>query len=390
MLGFRRDAGSAEPRPDEGLCADTKPNPDDAGALQHQEPGATGMTRKMALVAGANGIIGRGLLDVLRGHADWDLVALGRHSAPGVSTISADLRDRAATLAALGEAGRNVTHVFHAAYLPAPDLAAEVAVNGPMLVNLLDGLEAAGAPVEHVVLYQGAKVYGVHLGPVRSPFHEDGPRHLPPNFYYTLEDELRRRAASGGPAFTLLRPDVVVGDAVGNPMNIATVIGAFAAISRATGTPMRFPGPVDVYERLWAQVTDSRMLGRASLWAATAETAQGEAFNYVHEPFRWQEVWTQVADGLGIPVGPPMPMTLATHMSFQGEVWKRLAAEHDLLPIPYEDLVGWAFGDFVFNTRFDVVSDTGKIRRAGFAETTDSASAILDAIGRLQAAKVLP
>jgi nucleoside-diphosphate-sugar epimerase len=348
------------------------------------------MAGKVALVAGASGIIGRGLLDVLCDRADWEAAALGRRQVEGVRTIAADLRNRTSALEALRMAGRDVTHVFYAAYLPAPDLAAEVAVNGPMLANLLDGLVGAGAPVERVVLYQGAKVYGVHLGPVRAPFREDGPRHLPPNFYYTQEDELHRRAAAGGPGFSILRPDVVVGDAVGNPMNIATVIGAFAAISRATGTPLRFPGPVDVYERCWAQVTDSRMLGRASLWAATADAARGEAFNYVHEPFRWQEMWTQVADGLGLPVGPPMPMNLAKHMGFQGEVWGHLVAKHGLRPIPYEELVGWGFGDFVFNARFDVVSDMGKIRRAGFAETTDSAGAILDTIGRLQAAKVLP
>ena len=348
------------------------------------------MATKTALIVGAGGIIGRGLLDVLRHEPDWVIAALGRRQVEGVQTIAADLRDRNTAMATLREAARHVTHVFYAAYLPAPDLAAEVSVNGPMLVNLLDGLEAAGAAVERVVLYQGAKVYGVHLGPVRAPFLESGPRHLPPNFYYTQEDELRRRAATGGPSFAVLRPDVVVGDAVGNPMNIATVIGAFAAISRATGTPMRFPGPVEVYERYWAQVTDSRMLARASLWAATADSARNEAFNYVHEPFHWQEVWTKVAEGLGVPVAPPMPMNLAKHMSFQGEVWAGLATEHDLRPIPFQDLVFWGFGDFVFNTRFDVVSDMGKIRRAGFTETMDSASAILDAIGRLQAAKALP
>ena len=348
------------------------------------------MAGKLALVAGASGIIGRGLVDVLRAQPGWDVAALGRKPVEGVRTMTADLLDRTAALEALRNGGREVTHLFYAAYLPAPDLAAEVEVNGPMLVNLLDGLEQAGAALERVVLYQGAKVYGVHLGPVRAPFLEDGPRHLPPNFYYTQEDELRRRAAARGPSFCVLRPDVVVGDAVANPMNIATVIGAFAALSRATGTPMRFPGAPDVYERTWAQVTDSRMLARASLWAAESDAARNEAFNYVHAPFHWREVWEQLAAGLGVPAGPPMPMTLARHMPFLRGVWERLAAEHQLRPIPYEKLVGWGFGDFVFNAQFDVVSDMGKIRRAGFAETTDSVEAILAAIGRLREAKVLP
>ena len=111
-----------------------------------------------------------------------------------------------------------------------------------MLENLLEGLKTVGAPLERVVLYQGGKVYGVHLGPVLAPFYEDDARHIPPNFYYAQEDTLRRRADAGEFEWSILRPDVVIGDVVGNPMNIAMVIGVFAALSKATGTPLRFPG----------------------------------------------------------------------------------------------------------------------------------------------------
>ena len=93
-----------------------------------------------------------------------------------------------------------------------PDFAAEVSVNGPMLENLLDGLKKTGAPLKRVVLYQGAKVYGVHLGPVLAPFYENEIRHIPPNFYYTQEDTLRRRAAAGEFDWSILRPDIVIGD----------------------------------------------------------------------------------------------------------------------------------------------------------------------------------
>ena len=69
-----------------------------------------------------------------------------------------------------------------------------------MLRNLLDGLASAGAKLERVVLYQGAKVHGVHLGPVPSPYYEDGDRrHNGPNFYFAYEDELRARIVAGGP-----------------------------------------------------------------------------------------------------------------------------------------------------------------------------------------------
>jgi nucleoside-diphosphate-sugar epimerase len=344
---------------------------------------------KVALVAGATGIIGRGVLNALAGAPGWRVRGLSRSPVPGVEALSVDLQSPRA-VEGLQAAG-DTTHVFYAAYSAQPDLQAEVAVNGPMLEHLLEGLNEAGAPLERVVLYQGAKVYGVHLGRVQAPFYEDEtPRHLQPNFYYTQEDMLRRRASEGGFSWTLLRPDVVVGDAVGYPMSIALVIGAYAALSKATGTPLRFPGPEEVYESVFAQVTDSQLLGRASLWAATADAASNQAFNYVHAPFRWKRVFQRVAESLDMELGPPMPMTLARHMAFQGEVWAELARTHGLVDTPFEKLVGWGFGDFVFNTRFDMVSDMTKLHRAGFAETTDGAEAVVAAIGRLRARKVLP
>jgi nucleoside-diphosphate-sugar epimerase len=347
------------------------------------------MSGNVALVAGGAGIIGRGVLDALTEAQGWRARGLGRSPIAGVDTLEVDLRDPAS--ADRFDRVADTTHLFYAAYAPQPDLAAEVAVNGPMLETALEGLKRAGAPLKHVVLYQGAKVYGVHLGPVPAPFYEDEtPRHLPPNFYYVQEDLLRRRAEQDGFGWSLLRPDVVVGDAAGYPMNIALVIGAYAAVSKASGAPLRFPGPPEVYDGVFAQVTDSRLLGRASLWAATADAARGEAFNYVHAPFRWKRVFERVAKGLGMELGPPMPFSLARHMAFQAEVWTDLVKLHGLVDTPYDKLVGWPFGDFVFNTRFDMISDMTKIHRAGFCETVDSAEAILAAISRLQARRVLP
>lgn len=343
-----------------------------------------------ALVAGATGIIGKGVVEALAAAPGWTLRAIGRRPAEGVETVQADLADVGLLLRERLQAARDTTHLFYAAYQPQPDLQAEVDANGPMLENLLDGLAAVGAKLRRVVLYQGAKVYGVHLGPVRAPFHEDMPRHLPPNFYYTQEDALRRRASEGGPDFVLLRPDVVVGDAIGNPMNIAALIGAFAAVSRATGTRLRFPGTSEVYDRVFAQVTDARLLGRASVFLAESEAARNRAFNYVHAPFRWRDVWTRIADGLGMEAGEPAPMKLATHMRWQAPVWDRIVREHGLVATPWEKLVAWPFGDFVFGTAFDMVSDTDAIRAAGFGETIDSAEAILAAIARLQARRILP
>jgi nucleoside-diphosphate-sugar epimerase len=264
-------------------------------------------------------------------------------------------------------------------------------INSAMLRNLLDGLKEARAPLERVVLYQGAKIYGVHLGPAPAPFYEDeNPRHLGPNFYQTQEAELRARADAGGPSWSILRPDVVVGDAAGNPMNIATVIGAFAALTKATGSAFRFPGSTRVYDGVFAQLTDAHALARASLWAAVADTARNQAFNFVHEPFRWRRLWERVGDALDLEVGPPMPLKLEHHMPALAPVWDRIVASQGLNLPPYDKVVGWGFGDFVFGAEFDMVSDMTKTRLAGFSETVDTVGALIAAIRRQQAAGIIP
>lgn len=342
------------------------------------------MLTNVALVAGAGGIIGKALLEEIACTPGWRGMGLSRSS----GDIVADLGDADATRAALADT-RGVTHVFYAAYGPGGGLAEEDQRNSAMLRNLLDGLDAAAASIKRVVLYQGAKVYGVHLGPVSTPFYEDeNPRPIGPNFYFTQERELQRRRAAGGPEWSILRPDVVVGDAAGNAMNIATVIGAYAALSAADGAAFRFPGSRKTYDECLAQVTDAHALARASLWAATAVAAAGEAFNYVHPPFRWRRMWEKIAGHFGLPIGEPIPFALAAHMPALKPVWQHLSA--GLVQPKYEKAVGWGFGDFVFGTEADVISDMSKIRLAGFHEDLDPVAALIGAIERQQAGNVIP
>src|SRR3954447_19704053 len=188
---------------------------------------------------------------------------------PDYPSIQTDLTDADATAAALRDAA-DTTHVFYAALAPDPDLATEAARNAAMLGNLLDGLETASAPLQRVIIYQGFKIYGIHLGAkVPTPARESDPPHMPPNIYLAQEAQLRKRAERSSWDYVALRPDVVVGDIYGNPMNIALVIGVFAEISRALGIPMRFPGTDAAYRQL-VQVTDAGLLARASAWAATS------------------------------------------------------------------------------------------------------------------------
>ena len=110
---------------------------------------------KQALVAGAGGIIGHALCHELK-QQGWPVRGLARRPVPGIPSISVDLTDQDATTKALAEA-KDITHVFYAALSPDPDLSTEAERNGRMLAHLLDGLEAASAPLRRVVIYPGVQ-----------------------------------------------------------------------------------------------------------------------------------------------------------------------------------------------------------------------------------------
>jgi nucleoside-diphosphate-sugar epimerase len=301
-----------------------------------------------------------------------------------------DLTDERATAEALKDA-KAITHVFYAALSPDPDLGIEAERNGRMLGNLLDGLEQAGAALQRVVIYQGFKIYGIHLGAkVPTPARENDPPHMPPNIYLAQEAQLRQRAERNDWDYVALRPDVVVGDIYGNPMNIALVIGVFAEISRSLDIPLRFPGTDTAYRQL-VQVTDAGLLARASAWAATSEQASGEAFNVTNgDVFRWERMWGDVAKHLGLETASPIPLTLARHMADKGPLWQQLATKKDLVQPDLAKLVGWGFGDFIFHTETDVISDVNKIYRYGFTERMDSTASLLTALDSLKRQRVLP
>jgi nucleoside-diphosphate-sugar epimerase len=343
----------------------------------------------VALVAGAAGIIGHATAQELKSQG-WTVRALGRRPVEGLETVQVDLTDAKDTRRALRDAA-DTTHVFYAALNPDPDLAVEAERNGQMLANLMDALEAVDAPLQRVVLYQGYKLYGIHLGAnIPTPTRESDPTHMPPNIYQAQEAQLSARADNSAWDYVALRPDVVVGDIHGNPMNIALVVGVFAELSRALHVPMRFPGTDKAYHQLM-QFTDSGLLARASVWAATAPEAGGEAFNVTNaDCFRWARMWNDVADYLGLETGPPVPFALTEHMADKGPLWEQLAERHDLVETDLEKLVGWGFGDFVFKTEMDVLSDVNKIYRYGFTERMDSTDSLLAAIDSLKAQRIIP
>ena len=99
---------------------------------------------KVALVVGAQGVIGRNLIDHLATLDDWRIVGLSRRggeSTERIRHIAVDLLDTADTRAKLS-ALNHVTHIFYAAYQDRPTWAELVPPNLAMLTNVVDAIEA--------------------------------------------------------------------------------------------------------------------------------------------------------------------------------------------------------------------------------------------------------
>jgi nucleoside-diphosphate-sugar epimerase len=176
---------------------------------------------RTVLVAGAAGVIGTYAAAEYR-HRGAHVLGVSRRAVPDApyEHLRVDLSDAEAARDGL-EAAKDVTHLVFGAYVERPTLSEQVTANVALLRNTLEGLASAGAPLRHVMLPQGMKAYGAHLGYMKTPAKETDPRLLGPNFYYDQEDLLRTVAAERGFDVTMLRPEAVIGYATGNPMNFS-------------------------------------------------------------------------------------------------------------------------------------------------------------------------
>ncbi len=350
------------------------------------------MTRPIALVAGALGVVGRGLVSHLLSLPDWDVVALSRRAmepAGRLRSISVDLLDRAQCQAVLGELP-GITHVFYVAYAPRPTHEAEVEPNLRMLQNLLEVLAPIAPGLRHVCLMQGTKAYGAHLGPYKTPARETDPRIISPMFYFAQQDYLTALAAERGWSWSVMRPRCIWGFSVGSTMNMITALGVYAAISREMELPLCFPGTEGGYRRI-EQAIDTALLAKTCVWAATEPRCANQIFNVGNGGlFRWQEMWPHIAEALGMRTGPVRDVKLMEAMADKGPLWARMVARHGLQDLAFKDLVDWSFADFQWRMDYDHLSDTTKLIRFGFTEMVDDREMLVRMLRQLKDERITP
>ena len=261
--------------------------------------------------------------------------------------------------------------------------------------NAIEPLVTAHAgSLRHISLLQGAKAYGLHVGRSPLPAKERSARDDHDNFYFLQEDALRQLAQDADWSWTILRPQVVYGESIGSPMNLLPVIGVYAAVERARGRPLRFPGGPPAAQ----EAVDARLLARALGWAAVSPHARNETFNVTNgDVFCWRDVWPAIADMFGMEVGEPEPARLADGMPSRAGEWADIVDTYRLeAPRDMAAFVGgsWTYADIMFGSArsrpLPALLSTIKIRQAGFGDCIDTEDMFRELIGELQARRLLP
>jgi nucleoside-diphosphate-sugar epimerase len=359
------------------------------------------------LIAGASGVVGYAALKHYAAQGDTAVTAVSRRPPRDsfqAQRLSVDLADADAARQGLA-AARGVTRLVYAALHEKPGLvpgwleADQIETNRRMLANTLAALEDTSPDLAHVVLLQGTKAYGAHVHPIPIPAREDRDEDKGvANFYWRQEELLRAEAERRGFTWTILRPQIIFGEALGAAMNLIPAIGAYAALLQADGEPLHFPGGAETI----LEAVDADLLAHVIAWACESPAARNQAFNVTNgDVFTWRGVWPAIAEALGMAVGEHRPMSLAATFAGREADWEAIRQAHGLAAPDLADFVGQGFHYADFTMAYGRAGPTGtiagaalvstvKLRQAGFCEAVDTETMFRRHIKAFQDARLLP
>lgn len=365
--------------------------------------------KKKVLIAGASGLVGHAALREFEHDLDWEVVGVSRRapvSPRRARHVPVDLLDKDRCAEVFSEMS-GVTHLMYGAVNEDPtDLVAgwrdrrRMQLNQTMLENLFEPLLSVATNLQHVSLMQGTKAYGGVAGiEVGYTYRERAPRVEHDNFYFLQEDYLRAKQIGQAWEWTVLRPVLILGDAVGSNLNILMVIGVYAALRKEAGLPLAYPGDP---ERRPTELVDSDLLARTLKWAATAPGARNEIFNVSNgDIVAMSDLYPVIAEEMGMELGPAEPSLFTTELPKQADAWAAIVRKYELA-VP-EDLMAVVGGSMELADgarhptragsaprRLGGHSSTIRLRQAGFHECVDSEDSVRKWFRRFHELRLLP
>ncbi len=353
---------------------------------------------RIALIVGASGISGNNLACELLSNG-WTTYGITRSSnteLEGLKNIKADLMDPDSLAKALVDI--NPTHVFFTGWMRKDTEAENIRVNAAMVRNLLNALSPKKS-VRHVALVTGLKHY---LGPFEAyaedgflpetPVREEHPRLALDNFYYAQEDELFAAAERDRFTWSVHRSHTVIGEALGNLMNMGTTLAVYATICKETGAPFSWPGSAAQWNGI-SDVTDARILAKHMLWAATTPEAGNQAFNIVNgDIFRWKWLWRQLAEYFGVEIKGYEENNRSLQKIMEGNesVWRQIAEKYNLAEADLSRIASPWHTDLDLGRPIEVMTDMSKSRKLGFTDYQDTRDSFFDLFKKLKESRIIP
>jgi nucleoside-diphosphate-sugar epimerase len=360
------------------------------------------------LIIGASGLAGSAALKHFAAKPGWKVTAVSRRRPlfcpDHVEHIPLDLLD-GEKCAEIFAAMPGVTHIAYCAVNEQqgnmitgwrdPE---QYAKNMAMLRNVVDPIVSTAHGFRHIGLVHGFKAYGSHLieRTPPMPYKESLPRIDQENFYHQHEDYIRVKQQGASWAWTIIRPGMIVGEAVGANMNTFLVLALFAALRKEAGLPLLVPDGASMI----TDIADADLLAQGLDWAAGAENARNEAFNLVNgDVFSLHDAFPIVAEELAMELAAPRPFDIAEEVRTLAHLWPGmvrkygLKAPEDLDALLGESLAvggGWTYPlDPAHVVRYGL-SSTIKIRQAGFHDCMDTAEMFRKYTRRFQQLKIIP
>lgn len=340
---------------------------------------------KKVLVVGANGVVGFSAMKYFREVENVEVIALSRknpYETFGAEFISVDLLDLDQCKTALQHV-TGITHVVYCAVFEKKNLREgwldeeQISNNDAMLRHLYEAMiDNNKGTLQHITLLQGTKAYGTHIGEFKIPAKEGtSERRDIPNFYWKQEDFIKEVQKDSEWNYSILRPRIIFGEAIGSAMNIITAIAVYASILKEVGEPLHYPG---TQTSVIMQAVDADLLAAAISWAGESEHAKNETFNVTNgDIFVWYNVWPAIAKALHMEMGDRRPVKLVDFMKQYPTKWDEIRKKYQLDSPTIEQFVNSSFeyADGYLHAdpkQIPAYSSTIKIHAAGFHQFMDT------------------
>ncbi|KAG2177865.1 hypothetical protein INT43_003112 [Umbelopsis isabellina] len=379
------------------------------------------MSKRCAIIFGANGISGIAMTKVLLESDEWSPIICVSRRPPQLEETSANSRiqfvsidmvkssadELASKISAAG--GAVAQHAYFYTYLEKQDPKEHIEINKMLLEKALHAVSLVSPKLKSFMLQTGYKHYGNHLGGDKMvhdyPWKEDAPRVFKDNFYFHQEDLLYEYAVNKNWRWLVTRPNVILGVSKGNYMNFGVSIALYAALQKSLGREFIFPGNEVEYNAIFDHSSADNNC-RFQEYLSLNDKIPSGAFNICNnDKPKFSELWPKIANYFGLKLPEPLfrdekakhpepnsvycQLPLTEYAEKEKKAWYNIAEKNGLDTNAY-DYATWQFVDAVAGRTWPDEASMEKAAKYGWTRKVDTIQEYYKLFDELKKMKVIP